>query len=311
MISYIVRRLLQVIPIAIGVAFIVFLIFDSGIAGDPIYTLIGKKASAAQVARLRIDMGYADPWYERFLGSLWDLLRFDFGRSFQYRTEISEMIWRGAIPSLTVTLPAYAISTVIAVSLALFCAAFRGGKLDRVLLIVAAAMMSVSSLVYIIFGQFFFAHVIPIAPVGGYEHGFRALPYVMLPIVIWVFLSIAPDLRFYRASLLEEVGQDYVRTARSKGLSERRVLFVHVLRNGMIPILTRVVVVLPFLFTGSLLIEQFFNIPGLGFMVVNGVITADLPVVRAMAFLFAILYVIANLLTDVMYAVVDPRVRLS
>lgn len=311
MIAYIIRRLLQVIPIAIGVALIVFLIFDSGMLGSPVYLMVGKKATPESVKALEHALGYDLPATQRFFSSLGDLFTLEFGRSYQFKTRISEMIVRGAVPSLTITLPAYIISTVIAVSLALFCAAFRGGKLDKILLVVAVGMMSVSSLVYIIFGQYFFAHVLRWAPVGGYEPGLAAIPYVALPILIWVLLSIAPDLRFYRTSLLEEISQDYVRTARAKGVSERKVLFSHVLRNGLIPILTNIVVVLPFLFTGSLLIEKFFSIPGLGFMVVNGVTNADLPVVRAMAFIFAILYVVANLLTDVMYAVVDPRVRLS
>lgn len=311
MTAYIIRRLLYVFPLVLGVTLLVFLIFDSGMFGDPVVTMTGKHATPEQIAELRKDLGYDLPWYERYVDSLVNTVQFDFGRSRMHKTEITRMIVKGAGPSLAITLPGYLIATFLAVSLSLLCAAFRGGRLDRTLLIVAVAMMSVSSLVYIIFLQYFFAHRMHLAPVGGYDNGLRAIPYVALPVLIFVLLSIAPDLRFYRTSLLEEIKQDYVRTARAKGVSEKKVLFVHVLRNGMIPILTRVVVVLPFLFIGSLLIEKFFGIPGLGFMVIDGVLNNDLPVVRAMTFVFAILFVVPNLVTDILYSVVDPRVRLG
>jgi peptide/nickel transport system permease protein len=311
LIAYIIRRALYVVPLVIGVLLLVFLIFDSGITGDPVYNLLGKGANEQRVKEVREDLGYDRPAAERFFEQVAETVTFDFGRSRQYRTSISEMIVRGAGPSLSVTLPAFLIATMIAVALALFCASFRGGAIDRTLVVVSVAMMSVSSLVYIIFGQYFFAHTLRWFPVGGYEHGIGAIPYVILPIIIFVLLSIAPDLRFFRTAMLEEIKQDYIRTARAKGVSERKVLFVHLLRNAMIPILTRVVVVLPFLFTGSLLIEMFFQIPGLGFMTVSGVMQADLPVIRAMTFISALLYIVANLLTDVLYAVFDPRVRLA
>lgn len=311
MTAYILRRLLYSIPLVIGVSLLVFLIFDSGVFGDPVVSMVGKMATPEQIAELREDYGYDKPWPERFWTGLVDTVTFDFGRSRQHKTDILEMIVRGAGPSLTVTLPGYLIATVLAVSLALFCAAFRGGMVDRTLLVVAVAMMSVSSVVYIIFGQYVVSHRLRLAPVGGYEYGPGAVAFVWLPVLIFVLLSVAPDLRFYRTSLLEEIKQDYVRTARSKGVNERKVLFVHVLRNGLIPILTNVIVVLPFLFTGTLLLERFFSIPGIGFMIVDGVTNADLPVVRALTFMFALIFVVSNLLTDVLYSIVDPRVRLS
>jgi peptide/nickel transport system permease protein len=273
--------------------------------------MLGKHVDPDRLAALRHDLGYDRPIYVRFWDYLQNLLQFEFGRSRLYKTDISEMILRGAIPSLTVTLPSFLIATCIAVSLSLLCASYRGGTLDRTLLLTAVALMSVSALVYIIFGQYLFSYLLEWVPVGGFEYGPSMITYIALPIGISIVLSIAPDLRFYRTAMLEEVKQDYVRTARSKGVSESKVLFVHILRNAMIPILTRVVVVLPFLFTGSLLIEQFFGIPGLGFMVVNGALNNDMPVIRAMTFISAVVYVIANLLTDIMYSLVDPRVRLS
>lgn len=310
MIAYVVRRLLYVVPVVLGVAFLVWGIFDSGMFGDPAAKLLGKNPDPNQLDLLRAAMGMNDPWYVRFWEYLESLLSFDFGRSRAYKVPVVELIARGVGPSLSLTVPAFLTATVLAVSFSLFCAAFRGGALDRGILVTAVAMMSVSSLVYIIFGQYLLGYHGPF-PVSGWEAGPQAVGYLVLPWIIFVLLSIGPDLRFYRTALLEEVRQDYVRTATAKGLSRNQVLFKHVLRNGLIPILTRVVVVLPFLFTGSLLLEQFFRIPGLGGITVGGVLTNDMPVIRAMTYIFALLFIVANLVTDVLYTLVDPRVRLS
>lgn len=308
---YIIRRLLYVIPLVLGVALIVSLIFNSGLFGDPAVAMLGKHAKPEALARLQEDLGLNKAWYEQYWDYLKNLASLDFGRSHVYKVRVSEMLMRGAIPSLSITLPAFAIATTIAVSLSLFCAAFRGKVIDRAILVAAVGLMSVSSLVYIIFGQYFLAHQLGLFPIQGYERGPGAFQYVLLPIIIFVFLTIGPDLRYYRTAMLEEIKQDYVRTARAKGVSETKVLFHHVLRNGMIPILTRIVVELPFLFLGSLLLERFFAIPGLGGMTVTGVLTNDLPVLRAMTFIFAILLVLGNLLTDIAYTIADPRVRLG
>ncbi len=309
MTAYIVRRLLYTIPLVFGVALIVWLIFDSGMLGDPVTKLLGKNASPAKVAQLREDLGMNDAPPVRFGRFLKGIVTLDFGRSRQYKVPISEMILRGMGPSLSLTLPAFLIATFLAVSLSLFCAAFRGGALDKIILIVAVALMSVSSLVYIIFGQYLFGYRWQIFPIAGFDPPY--LTYLTLPIIIFVFLSIGPDLRFYRTAMLEEIKQDYVRTARAKGVSERKILFVHVLRNGLIPVLTRVVVVIPFLFVGALLLERFFQIPGTGAMVVYGIVQNDMPVIKMMTFLFALLYIVANVLTDILYTIVDPRVRLG
>lgn len=310
MAAYVLRRLLYLIPLVFGVSLVVFAIFDLGLFGDPVAAKLGKYATPEAIARLRHDMGFDRAWYVRFGEQLWRTVTFEFGRSSQYKVPISEILRRGAIPSLTITLPAFALATTIAVSLSVLCAAFRGRALDKALLVAAVALMSVSSLVYIIFGQYFLAHRLGMFPLLGYEHGVGAIPYVLLPILIFVFLSIGPDLRFYRAAMLEEVQQDYVRTARAKGLSERVVFFRHVLRNGLIPILTRVVVEMPFLVLGSLLLERYFAIPGLGGIVITGVLSNDLPVIRAMTFLFAVFLIVGSLLTDIAYSIADPRVRL-
>jgi len=308
--AYVLRRLLYLIPLALGVAVVVFLIFDSGMLGDPVARMLGKHATPEALQTARHALGYDDPWWRRLGSFLGAIVRFDFGRSSEYKLPVSEIIARGMGPSLAITLPAFTIATVIAVSTSLVCAAFRGRFVDRATLVVAVGLMSVSSLVYIIFAQYFVSFRLRLAPVTGYEYGPGAIRFVWLPVLIFVLLTIGPDLRYYRSAMLEEIKQDYVRTARAKGVSEKKVLFVHVLRNGMIPILTRVVVELPFLFVGSILLERFFGIPGLGGITVQSVLANDMPVVRAMTMIFAALLIVANLLTDVAYTLADPRVRL-
>jgi peptide/nickel transport system permease protein len=308
--AYVVRRLLYLVPLVFGVTLIVFLVFDSGMLGDPVARMLGKHATPEKIAEYREALGYSSPFYERYWQFLKAILSFDFERSSEYKLPVSEIILRGMTPSLSITLPAFALATLIAVGMSLFCAAYRGRFVDRATLVVAVGLMSVSSLVYIIFAQYFLAYRWRVFPVMGYEYGAGAARFVALPVLIFVVLTIGPDLRYYRTAMLEEVKQDYVRTARAKGVSENKVLFVHVLRNGMIPILTRVVVELPFLFVGSILLERFFGIPGLGAITIESVVANDVPVVRAMTFIFAVLLIVANLLTDVAYTIADPRVRL-
>jgi peptide/nickel transport system permease protein len=311
MTGYVLRRLLYVVPLLLGVTLVVFLVFDSGILGEAGHGQLGKYTTAEEIARYRHDMGLDDPLHVRYWTFVKQLLSFDLGRSEQYHVPVAEMLRRGVGPSLAVTLPAFVVATILAVSLSLVCAAFRGKPIDRGVLVVSVALMSVSALVYIIAGQFLLAHKLELFPTDGFVRGTGAWRYVMLPGIIFVFLTVGPDLRFYRTAMLEEIKQDYVRTAKAKGVSSRKVLFVHVLRNGMIPILTRVVVELPFLFVGSILLESFFNIPGLGGITIQGVTMHDMPVVRAMTVIFAVLLILGNLLTDLAYTIADPRVRLS
>ncbi|MFT6604150.1 MAG: peptide/nickel transport system permease protein [Bacteriovoracaceae bacterium] len=173
-------------------------------------------------------------------------------------------------------------------------------------------MMSISSLAYILFGQWFFAFKLGLFEISGYEFGFPYfIPYVILPVLIWVMLGIGPDVRFYRTIILDEIYQDYVRTARAKGLSENMIMFKHVLKNAMIPIITYVIIQIPFLILGALLLETFFSIPGLGGIVLSAINSSDFPVVKAMTILISVAYIIFSVLTDVMYTLVDPRVRLK
>jgi peptide/nickel transport system permease protein len=255
MMSYIIRRLLYTIPLVIGVSLIVWAVFDSGVLGDPAAKMLGKAATPEKIAQLHEQLGYDQPAYARFWDFLIKNVTFDFGRSRNYKIDIVEMIVRGMGPSLSLTLPAFLLATFIAVSLSLFCASFRGKFIDRFLLVTAIAMMSISSLVYVVIGQYVLAYKAGMFPIAGYERGAGAIVYVALPILIFIALTVGPDLRFYRTAMLEEVKQDYVRTAKAKGVSANKVLFKHVLRNAMIPVLTRVVVVLPFLFTGALLLR--------------------------------------------------------
>ena len=312
MIAYLLRRFLYVIPLIVGVSLVVFLIFDSGILGDRAASQLGKHANPEALERLRHDLGMDLPFLERLWNYARAVFTLDFGRSLSTKIPITEIVAKSLWPSISLTLPAFAISTMLAVSLSVLCAAFRGGKLDKTLLIGAVALMSVSSLVYILVGQYLLAYRADIGiPISGYERGPGGLRYLLLPILIFVFLNIAPDLRFYRTAMLEEVRQDYVRTARAKGLAESRVLFGDVHRNGLIPVVTQVVVSIPFLFLGSILLERFFEIPGIGGVVIQAIEKSDVPVIRAMTVVFAFAIVVSNLVTDVAYTLIDPRVRLG
>jgi peptide/nickel transport system permease protein len=309
--SYTFRRLLYVIPVVLGVSLIIFVLFNM-VAGDPTALLLGKHASAAQMTELRHELGLDRPWLIQYFDVVRSAFTFDFGRSWSTKQEIFEMIKAGAIPSLTLSFPAFFLSTIFSIVIALFVSFYRGGVVDRLMVFICVAMMSISSLAYILFGQWFLAYYLGLFEISGYESGFPYfIPYVLLPIIIWVALSIGPDVRFYRTVVLDEIYQDYVRTARSKGLSERVILFKHVLKNAMIPIITYVLIKIPFLILGALLLESFFAIPGLGGITLNAINGSDFPVIKAMTILSSIAYILFSVITDVMYCLVDPRVRLQ
>jgi peptide/nickel transport system permease protein len=309
--AYTFRRLLYVIPVLLGVCLIIYLLFNV-VAGDPTHILLGKHATAKQMAELRHELGLDRHWFMQYLDLVKSAFTFDFGRSWSTKQLISSMIADGAIPSLTLTVPGFFISTVFAVSLSLLVSFYRGGLFDKFTVFICIGLMSIPSLAYILFGQYFFAYELGMFEISGYDFGFPYfLPYIQLPVLIWITLTIGPDLRFYRTVVLDEVYQDYVRTARAKGLGEKVILFKHVLKNAMIPIITYVVIQIPFLILGALLIESFFGIPGLGGITLNAINSSDFPVIRAMTILSAVAYIIFGVITDVLYTVVDPRVRLS
>ena len=309
--TYTIRRLLYVIPVLLGVCLIIFVLFNL-VSPDPSLMMLGKHASAHQMAEIRHELGLDRSWFLQY----WDIVKsaftFDFGRSWSTKQEITQMIKNGAMPSLTVSVPAFAASTIIALIISLFVAFYRGGKFDKSIVIACVALMSIPALAYILFGQKILAYDWGLFEISGYEHGFPAfVPFVLLPCIIWVVLSIGPDVRFYRTVMLDEIYQDYVRTARAKGLTENVILFKHVLKNAMIPIITWVVIQIPFLILGALLLESFFGIPGLGGITLNAINSADFPVVRAMTVLSAVAYIVFSVITDVLYTIVDPRVRLK
>lgn len=311
MFAYIIRRLLSTIPTIFGVALVIFVLFDL-VGGDPVYQMVGKHATPEQISHLRHEYGFDQPKYVQFANYLKQIVTFDYGRSYATKQKISDMIIDGIGPSLTLTLPAFLITTLFAISIGLLVAYFRGRAVDRVTVVFCVLGMSIPMLAYILFGQYFLAYRMDLFPISGFESGFPdALYYVGLPIILFVVVSLGYDVRFYRTALLEETGQDYVRTARAKGLSEPRVFFKHVLKNSMVPILTHVVIEIPLLILGALLLESFFGIPGLGGITINAVNNSDLPVLKAMGTVMALLVMLGNLATDILYTLVDPRVSLT
>ena len=309
--NYIIRRLLYLIPVLLGVCGLVFLIFNV-VAGDPTMLLLGKHADAQQMADLKAQLGLDKSLWAQYFDIVKSAFTFDFGRSWATKQQISGMLLQGAIPSLTLSLPGYIIATVVSLLSAVVVAYYRGKGVDLFIRVFCIALMSVSSLVYILVFQKYLAFELGLFEISGYEYGFpNFVPYVLLPVIIFVVLSLGPDIRFYRTLILDEIFQDYVRTARAKGLSEKKILIKHVLRNALIPVITYTVVNLPFLILGSLLLESFFSIPGLGDMTLSALNASDFPVLKAMSILSAIAYILFTLLSDILYTLVDPRVKLN
>jgi len=325
MIAYIVRRVLYAIPILIGVNLITFALFFVVNTPDDMarMQLGAKRVTTEAIEKWKADRGYDKPLlYNEAadgLGKLTDtifyeksvrLFVFDFGVADDGRDighEIATRMW----PSLAIAVPVFLIGLAVNISFALMMAFFRGTYLDFSGVVLCVAMMSISSLFYIIGGQYLISKLWHLVPISGYGGSFDAARFVVLPVVVGVISGIGSGGRWYRTIFLEEIGRDYVRTARSKGLSETLVMYRHVLKNGMIPILTGAVVVIPLLFMGSLIVESFFGIPGLGSYTIDAIQAQDFAVVRAMVFLGSVLYIVGLLLTDLSYTLVDPRVRLE
>ena len=320
MLSFIIRRLLYAIPIIIGVALITFFLFHVA-GGDPAIQLLGKHATIEEIERIRHEYGLDQPLHKQFFQYLWQMLTLNFERSFQTKQTIGTMLSDGALVSLALTLPAFLMSALISITLAMLSALWRKSFLDRSIVVLSVIGMSISALAFILFGQYFIAfkmgdyfaqYNIEWLPISGFEFGFPdAMYYLALPWIIWITVGVGADVRFFRTVFLEELNQDYARTAFAKGASTMRVLFVHVLRNALLPIITRMVISIPFLFLGSLLLENFFGIPGLGNLTVNAFNNADWPVIKAVTFMGSALYIFGNLISDILYAVADPRVTLE
>jgi peptide/nickel transport system permease protein len=325
MIYYIIRRLLYAFPILIGINILTFVLFFVVNSPDDMARMqLGQKHVTPQaIQNWKQQHGYDKPllWNEEAKGSdkitetifyrkTVGLFLFRFGVSDSGRNigaDIRQRMW----PSLALALPTLAVGLFTNIGFALLMVLFRGSYLEFGGLVLCVILMSISSLFYIIGGQYAIGKLMRLVPISGYAEGFGAFKFLILPVVIGVVSGIGSGVRWYRTLFLEEVGKDYVRTARAKGLTETQTLFRHVLPNAMIPILTGVVVVLPLLFMGSLIMESFFGIPGLGSYTIDAINSQDFAMVRAMVFLGSILYVLGLLLTDISYTLVDPRVRLS
>lgn len=308
---YIVRRLFYGIPILWGVTLITFLLLDV-FGGNPAIQFLGKAARPEDILALEREYGLDRGLFWRYLDYLGQIVTFDFGRSWVTSEPVTTMIWRGMWPSLGFTLPALLITTFLAVCIGITAAFFRGTRVDRGLMVFAVLGMSVSFLVYIVVGQYLLAYVWPLFHIHGYQAGFPdSVQYLALPIIIMVVVWLGYDTRFYRSVFAEEAVRDHVTTARAKGAGRARVMFVHVLKNALIPISTRFMISLPFMITGSILIESFFGIPGLGNTLLEALESADHPVVRAYTVMFSILFILTTIMNDIIYALVDPRVRLE
>ncbi len=308
MLTFLLRRLAHAAAIIFGITLVIFGLFH-WVGGNPVYRLLDKSATPEEVARMTRQLGLDQPLWKQYLDYVGDLARFDFGRSWETKQRVSEMLADGIGPSLSLAIPAFLAATVIAVAVALLAALYRDRWPDRLLVTLAVAGMSLSVLAFIIAAQYIFAFRLGWFPISGWEPGLRGVPFLVLPVAIWVAASLGSAVRFYRAAFLEEMRKEYVVTARAKGLAWPRIMGRHVLPNAMIPVLTHVVMELPMLFTGSLLLENFFGIPGLGNMSINAINASDLPVIKAVTFIGALLYIGANILGDALYSVFDPRVR--
>lgn len=262
---------------------------------------------ALEVASIRLRRVLPTPWDSQFFFFLRQIARLDFGESSSANQPVIDLLKAGIGPTIALALPILVLETILSVVLGLWCAYFRGRWPDRLLVVASVALMSVNYLVWIVAGQYVLAFRLGWFPVWG----FASWSYLMLPILIGTLSGLGAGVRFYRAILLDELYREYVRTAYAKGLGHGRVLFVHVLRNAMVPIVTQVVLSVPFLYTGSLLLESFFGIPGLGYLGVNAINDSDVDVVRAIVVIGSLLYLAANLMADVCYAWVDPRVKLT
>ncbi|WP_256079763.1 ABC transporter permease [Massilia sp. YIM B04103] len=310
--AYLLRRLWQMLPTMLGVVLLVFLLFN-WVGGDPAYILAGKMSSADSIANIRRQLGVDQPYYVQLGIFLKQVLTFDFGQSWATGESVASILGSRLGPSLTVLLPLTVLETVLGIALALAVAFVRGSLSDRAVMVVCTVGMSVSILVYIIGLQYGLAYKLGWFPVQGWGDslGENLLRYAVLPILIGLAVSLAPTLRLYRSFMLDEVGQDYVRTARAKGLSETRVMWVHVLRNAAIPVITHVMASLPALLIGAFLLERFFGIPGIGREVILAVERSDFPVIKAITVYVAAATMLFNLLADLLYQAVDPRVQLK
>ena len=312
MTAYLIRRLWQMIPTLIGVVLLVFLLFKQ-FGGDPAEILGGLNASPEQVDAIREQLGLNQPWWVQLGIFAKQIVTFDWGRSWATNESVANLFATRLPATLTVMTPILLLDALLAIPFALLVAYVRGSLTDRSIMIATTVALSISFLVYVIVGQYLFAFRLGWFPVQGWSDSLvtNLLVFVPLPVLLAVLVGVAPQTRLYRTFFLDEIGQDYVRTARAKGLGEPRILLTHVMRNALIPILTNLAVALPGIFVGSFLIEVFFSIPGLGREVLLAVNRSDYPVIQAVTVYLAVITMVVNLATDVLYKLVDPRVVLK
>lgn len=310
MTAFALRRLLLTLPTILGVALLTFLLFNA-FGPDPVRVALGQHATPEAIANLRRLWGLDQSLLAQFMGFLQQIISFDYGKSFVTGEDLGQQLKDGALVSLSVTAPPFFVGGAVNVALALFIARWREGMTDKVSRALFIAGMSISGLVYVLVLQYLLAFKLGWFPISGYVRGPGAVAYLALPWLILLLISMGPDIRLYRTLFLDEAGADYVRTARSKGATEGRVLLRHVLPNAWIPIITNNVTSIPFLILGSFLMERFFSIPGIGSLTIDALSRGDLPILKAVTVLGAMALVMFNLLSDLLYAWADPRVRLS
>jgi peptide/nickel transport system permease protein len=312
MTAYIIRRVWQMVPTLLGVVLLVFVLFN-WVGGDPAYVLAGKISNQEQIDNIRRQLGIDQPYYVQLGIFIKQILTADFGASWSTNETVTNILTTRLGPSFTVLIPLLVIESIVAIGLALAVAYVRGSLTDRAVMIICTVGLSISILVYIIVFQYVFAYKFGWFPVQGWGNSFweNLIVYASLPVLIGLVVSIAPNLRLYRTFVLDEINQDYVRTARAKGLGENRIMWVHVLRNASIPMITNIMAGLPGLLIGAFLIERFFSIPGIGREVLLAVERSDFPVIKAITVYVAVATMIANLAADLMYKAVDPRVQLK
>ncbi len=327
MLNYLLRRLVYAVLILIGVNLLTFFLFFTVNTPDDMarLNLGGKRVTQTAIDKWKTERGYDKPLYVNAKREgtrqvtdtiFWDrsmsLFALEFGRpdsesAGDIGTEVASRMW----VSLQMALPLFVLQVIASTSFALLLVMFRNTKLDVWGVVACVLMLSISSLFYIIVGQFLFSRVLKLAPISGYAPGLDAVKFLVLPIALSLIARLGGEARLYRAMFLEEIGKDYVRTARAKGLSETAVMYGHVLRNALIPIVTSAGAYLPYVFLGSLVFESFFGLPGLGAYVIEAISKQDFAVVRTMVFLGSLLYIATYVLIDIAYTWVDPRVRLT
>jgi len=326
MFAYIVRRVAYAIPILIGVNIITFALFFVVNKPDDMARMqLGMKhVQQADIDKWKKAHGYDKPLFYNsepengghftetiFYEKSVRLFLFDFGNADDGRNigyDISQRMW----PSLAIAIPVFIISLLVNITFALIIAFFRATYVDYMGVVLCVVLMSISTLFYIISGQYLLSKVWHLAPISGFSIDIDTMmKFIVLPIIVGIVGGIGSGTRWYRTIFLEEINKDYVRTARAKGLAERVVLFRHVLKNALVPILTGVVAVIPLLFMGSLILESFFGIPGLGSYTIDAIQSQDFAIVRSMVFLGSVLYIVGLILTDISYTLVDPRIRLG